>query len=379
MARIVLLLGLLACKTEDMDTYPGCGDEDLLILYQDADSDGFGSTYFPLRSCTYVDGYVYNAEDCDDSNAASYPGAVELCDDLDNDCDGLGDSVQSYYPDADGDGYGVPGATVDDCTPPDGYAATDDDCDDTSPFVNPDAVDNCDGIDNDCDGDVDEDAKSGWPLMSIDHRAEAVWSVNRNSGALSLVSGLSVENEEIPTMDTRGDGYALVYDSNDKMLLEIDACTGTMTPVGGESGVGRTCGIAFGPGGALYGLDNSENTLVIFDTQTGAGTAIGELGFDLAGCGLTYNCSTDALIGANSMTGELFEIDTSTGLPSNVVQTDIPFNSVGLEFDAPTGLILASTNESYYELDPSTGISTKLADFASGTHMNDLAFHPACP
>jgi hypothetical protein len=190
---------------------------------------------------------------------------------------------------------------------------------------------------------------------------------------------LSVTDEEIPTMDTRGDGYALVYDSAAKVLMQIDACTGTLTAVGGTSGAGKTCGIAFGPGGALYGLDNSNNALVVFDTQTGLATEVGALGFDLGACGLTYQCSTGTLIGADATTDELFHIDVGTGAASNFIQTDIPFNSVGLEFDAISGMILASTNDAFYQLDPTTGSSTKLGTFPDGTHMNDLAFHPECP
>jgi hypothetical protein len=379
MWRYLVVITVLGCKISVIDTDEPCDEADELILYPDSDADGFGDILLPMRSCTALVGYVYNSEDCDDSNASSYPSAVELCDGEDNDCDGFGDAIQTWYPDADGDGFGVPGQTVEDCIQPDGYAGTDDDCDDSSPFIYPGAVDVCDGIDNDCDGDFDEDSKSGWPLVSIDHRAPAVWEVDQTNGALSLISPLSVTDEEIPTMDTRGDGYALVYDSAAKVLMQIDACTGTLTAVGGTSGAGKTCGIAFGPGGALYGLDNSNNALVVFDTQTGLATEVGALGFDLGACGLTYQCSTGTLIGADATTDELFHIDVGTGAASNFIQTDIPFNSVGLEFDAISGMILASTNDAFYQLDPTTGSSTKLGTFPDGTHMNDLAFHPECP
>jgi hypothetical protein len=379
MWRYIFLLSLIACTEEVADTGYDCAEEELLILYEDADDDGFGTLLFPVRSCTYVEGYVYNSEDCDDSNELTYPGALEKCDDEDNNCDGVGDEVQTWYPDLDGDGFGAPGTTIDDCVQPEGYAANRDDCNDESAVIYPDAEDLCDGLDNDCDGLFDEDSKVGWSLMSVDHKAEAIWEIELATGALGLVSTMNITTEEIPTMDTRGDGYALVYDAAAKMLLEVDACNGALTPVGGASGVGRTCGIAFGPGGELYGLDNDANTLVVFDPQTGVGTTIGEIGFKLGPCGLTYDCSTDTLIGADANTNEIFELDVVTGLASNVIQTDIPFNSVGLEFDAQTGMILASTNQSFYEVDPTTGFSTRLGDFQVGTHMNDLAYHPPCP
>ena len=190
---------------------------------------------------------------------------------------------------------------------------------------------------------------------------------------------LAIENEEIPTMDTRGDGYALVFDAVDETLLEVDACAGSLSPFGGASGVGLNCGIAFGPGGDLYGLDNSSDQLIRFDLTTGEGTPVGSLGFDLGACGLTYDCSTDTLIGANATTGEIFKVDVSSGAAMDFVETDVPFHSVGLEFEASTGLILASTNDAFFEVDPATGASSRIGEFPTGTHMNDLAFHPPCP
>ena len=84
------------------------------------------------------DGWTVD-EDCDDNNAAIYPGAPELCDDLDNDCDSIPD--EDINSDGDGDGS----------TPCDG------DCDDADPDVSPDATELCNGEDDDCDGEVDED------------------------------------------------------------------------------------------------------------------------------------------------------------------------------------------------------------------------------
>ncbi|MEC8422312.1 MAG: putative metal-binding motif-containing protein, partial [Myxococcota bacterium] len=61
--------------------------------------------------------------------------------------------------DGDGDGYGSPDATVQACEAPEGYSDTDDDCDDSEPMINPGAADaTADGVDNDCDGSIDEDA-----------------------------------------------------------------------------------------------------------------------------------------------------------------------------------------------------------------------------
>ncbi|HNH50712.1 MAG TPA: putative metal-binding motif-containing protein, partial [Myxococcota bacterium] len=72
------------------------------------------------------DGYVSEI-DCDDGRKTVHPDAPELCDGLDNDCDELidedSDEAQTWYADADGDGYGDPGTAVTDCTAPADYVA----------------------------------------------------------------------------------------------------------------------------------------------------------------------------------------------------------------------------------------------------------------
>lgn len=63
----------------------------------------------------------------------------------------------TWYQDVDGDGYGNSTATLIDCVQPDGYSSNSIDCDDTNADVNPDALEIEDnGIDDDCDGDIDE-------------------------------------------------------------------------------------------------------------------------------------------------------------------------------------------------------------------------------
>jgi hypothetical protein len=101
------------------------------------------------------------AFDCDDTDDTVFPGATEVCDSVDNDCDGDVDGASAtgaepWYPDVDGDGFGDADAAVLACVAPDDTYGNDDrDCDDADAAINPDADETCDGIDNDCDGDVD--------------------------------------------------------------------------------------------------------------------------------------------------------------------------------------------------------------------------------
>jgi hypothetical protein len=84
----------------------------------------------------------------------------EVCDGLDNDCDGQTDEgllANSYYRDADGDGYGDPSISTQACALPAGYVVTNTDCNDSNPNINPGATDNnCNGVDENCNGVSDD-------------------------------------------------------------------------------------------------------------------------------------------------------------------------------------------------------------------------------
>ena len=131
------------------------------VFYIDLDSDGFGYEALSLTACSLPEGYADNAEDCDDSSATAYPGGVEVCDGLDNDCNGVVDGPSAlgaitWYLDEDGDSFGIESETVIGCIPVEGFAATLGDCDDHNELANPGLPEECDNIDNDCDGKADE-------------------------------------------------------------------------------------------------------------------------------------------------------------------------------------------------------------------------------
>jgi hypothetical protein len=128
------------------------------IFYRDNDHDGFGDPNNSREACEAPRGYVINNTDCDDTNARRHPGLEEVCDGIDNDCDGSTDEnlMRIFYRDADGDGFGDPDNHTRACEAPRGYVANNTDCDDRNAQRNPNRRELCDGIDNNCNGRVDE-------------------------------------------------------------------------------------------------------------------------------------------------------------------------------------------------------------------------------
>ncbi|MBM4353951.1 MAG: hypothetical protein FJ109_09200 [Deltaproteobacteria bacterium] len=172
-------LGMIMCKSDKTGTWcdavpgavgsetcdgldndcDGAVDEDgaagCVFYFEDKDGDGFGLAGVNVCRCPkpFYPGYSLNPGDCDDGNPLVSPVGTELCDNLDNDCDGVVDGLC----DLDNDNWCALGMTVigkpATCTNGGG------DCDDNLPQVNPGATElPYDGIDNDCDGKVDEKA-----------------------------------------------------------------------------------------------------------------------------------------------------------------------------------------------------------------------------
>ena len=170
------LLSATDCDDTDETIHPGADelcngtddDCDLIvdedpsdgkIWYPDQDGDAYGSDAGTLR-CEGLSGEVLSSGDCNDVNADIHPGADEVCNVTDDDCDTTVDEDptdgETFYADSDGDSYGDPSKTTTGCEPPSGYVSNKTDCDDKQKKVNPGASDICNSVDDDCDGLVDE-------------------------------------------------------------------------------------------------------------------------------------------------------------------------------------------------------------------------------
>ena len=124
-------------------------------MYPDADGDGYGGPT-GQSLCPAPVGSVATSGDCDDGKATTWPGAPELCDGVDNDCDGATDEDWPVG-DACTAGVGACARTGTIVCRPDALGAV---CSATAGVPVDEA---CDGVDNDCDGDVDEGYGLGDP------------------------------------------------------------------------------------------------------------------------------------------------------------------------------------------------------------------------
>ncbi len=75
------------------DTHIAHGDYDALTLFADLDDDGFGAGEALGLFCEVLPFTSLTDDDCDDDNADEFPGNPEVCDDVDNDCDGVVDDI----------------------------------------------------------------------------------------------------------------------------------------------------------------------------------------------------------------------------------------------------------------------------------------------
>ena len=157
------------CDSLDNDCDGGTDERVLRRVYPDTDGDTFGdANVVPMEVCEIPSGYVDNNGDCDDTNQARHRAALEVCDEIDNNCNGVTDEGvgATFYADTDGDGYGADDAApVFSCESQlEGHSLNNSDCDDTNRQVSPVGVELCDLLDNDCNGTVDDGLQRNyWP------------------------------------------------------------------------------------------------------------------------------------------------------------------------------------------------------------------------
>lgn len=300
------------------------------IWYTDADADGFGDEDAPVASCDATSADVPIAEDCDDTDPFIHPERAEVCDTIDNDCDGLVDEDDDdvdpftkvmFYQDDDGDDYGTDVELGEYCLSYDPGALVPGDCDDTDPSVNPSMLELPDATDQNCDGD------STW--HTIQDATEGFYSTAFDSD--SVVLGLSgdLDGDALPELifqeDGQGDGAGQIVVVNGTVARDFsDAGTGTQIWTGASAGDGLG-GLA---GTVVDDMDGDGSPDLILSAPTAEG-----------GAGVVY------LVSGSAMSGDITTVaswswtgpDTSTAFGTPVPLGDVDGDSlVDVLVTAPT-------------------------------------------
>ena len=206
-------------------------DEDALdriTYYADQDGDGFGNPNLSSVFCQLPEGFSANNFDCDDENIEHYPNAVEYCDEVDNNCDGVVDEntaidTNTYYQDLDNDGYGLLAIYFESCNEPSGYASLSGDCDDGDANQRPEGIEICNGEDDDCDGLSDENAQDDPENPAIGLEVFYVDSDGDGHGSLESATDVALQIQNCPGVGTSEapEGYAVTADDCDDTNSEI--------------------------------------------------------------------------------------------------------------------------------------------------------------
>lgn len=167
------------CDTDIDDTDATLDLATRSTFFADADADTFGDPTADIQACAAPAGYVVDASDCNDGNAAVNPDAVEICNSgVDDDCNLSADDADAgtltstkttYYRDLDSDTYGS-STSLQRCAAPAGYVTTAGDCNDGNAAINPGEIeicnsgtdDDCDSLADDADSSVSYDASDRW-------------------------------------------------------------------------------------------------------------------------------------------------------------------------------------------------------------------------
>ncbi|MDG1484182.1 MAG: MopE-related protein [Myxococcota bacterium] len=170
---------------------------DAVTVYADGDFDGYGNAASSSTACEPPPGFIGVAGDCDDADATSNPGAAEVCDGADNDCNGAVDDdptdAADWLLDADGDGYGA-GEALFGCAPGSGYVVSEVlDCDDSDASIRPAGSESCrDGKINVCDmTEAEALAVCAWGETLSESSAQELISTSGNAGWAAVSTDLT--------------------------------------------------------------------------------------------------------------------------------------------------------------------------------------------
>ena len=254
----------VAANVDCDDLDPSVGEA--ATWYNDLDGDGHGAGD-GIAACIQPGGTAANADDCDDSAASTYPGAVEVCNFADDNCDASVDELvppATWYADADGDTQGDPNLSTLACDVPEGYVGTASDCDDSNPDIRAGATETPgNGIDEDCDGnescfhDIDADGFGSGPSFPSASLTCSLYQMSPfdtdcNDGASSIYPGTA---EVCDDVDNDCDGSVDEAGAAGERTFYIDA---DADGFGSEINTLRSCATVPGYSGVSGDCDDAN-------------------------------------------------------------------------------------------------------------------------
>jgi len=273
------------CNGIDDNCVGGIDEGVTTTFYLDGDSDNYGLDASTTQACSLPAGYAAVGGDCDDVDPAVNPGAVEVCNGIDDNCAGGIDEgvTTTFYLDGDSDNYGLDASTTQACSLPAGYAAVGGDCDDVDPAVNPGATEVCgNGIDDNCSGTIDLGCTTPLPENSFGKQYEDLVPADAtvpeyDPDRFSIVTGLVEDRNGLPLEGVKATIHGLpeygsaTTDSQGRFSLPIDGGT-TFTVVYEKQGFITSSrqvdvpwnGFAIAETIVMIGID-SQATLAVLD------------------------------------------------------------------------------------------------------------------
>ncbi len=261
-------------------------DEDLPTVdaWRDADGDGFGDPTTTTAFCAVPEGWLENAEDCDDTDPAVSPTGLERCNGYDDDCDALVDDddspiygVTTWWWDGDGDGFGEPDQSWAGCAAPAGYVVDGGDCDDVDGAINPASAEIClDLVDQDCDGLTDDYSGECAPKAPED-------GTDTDCDTTSVAVGMAACTAGVAAVLPSGATFGAVQDAIDAAATGdvVSVCPGTWTET---LSVNVSPLVLIGYGSGVSVLEGAGSGVV--DMGTGNELTLLELGIE---SGSAYN------------------------------------------------------------------------------------------
>ncbi len=247
---------------------------DATTWWLDYDGDGFGGALLSQVACEAPPQHVEEGGDCNDLDEAVNPDATEVCDDQDNDCDQQVDEddaadALTWYEDVDGDGAGDPDSIFIACELSEGYVLDAGDCAPGDPSIHHGALELTNGVDDDCDGLVDE---SSWgtgddgPLVvedTFDLSSDTTPGREHADGIVHRLLGLGGN-----TLNTIGPAVGLAP-GDEILLLNLQGSKQAHTSVGAYE-LRRVTSVS----GASVDVDENVETLFGQATNIDLGTQV---------------------------------------------------------------------------------------------------------